>query len=224
MHFLLINLVILLFASSSIGPKCMVKIPAISQEYSGECRRGLAHGNGFANGRDIYQGNFRRGLPHGSGKYIWSNGDFYEGDWRNGKRHGHGTFFMAQIDSTFYGLWMNDEFKRMVDTLGVRTPDYRIHYQRNLTNIRFIRTGDGDKVLFTMREPSANRNISNLSTFGTSGSYINYTRHFGYEHAEFPFEGKISFLAPSKSGMVVYQIELFFEIFEPGIWEVHLNF
>lgn len=225
MSFFFTTILLLSFLSAgSPDLLCKVLLPGISEEYIGECRRGLAHGRGIASGKDLYQGEFRRGLPHGYGKYTWSNGDIYEGPWRRGEMHGYGTFTIAEKDSTFYGLWLRDDFKRIVDTTDIRVPDYRIHYRRNLTNVRFRRTGDGDRILFSLRDAGQGRRISGVNNFGSSGQEIYYASFFGFENAEFPFEGKISFTAPSRTGVVIYQIELHYEINKPGLWEIYLDF
>jgi hypothetical protein len=218
-------LIILPILGSPFRQTCNVLMPEIGEEYVGNCRRGLAHGKGIASGEDFYQGEFRRGFPHGAGTYTWSNGDTYEGAWRRGQMHGQGTFTIAENDSAFYGYWVNNEFKRLVDTTAVKQiPNYEIYYQRNLISTRFLRVIDGDKVLFTFRDQSANRRVRNIHTLGTSGNYISYGRFFGFENVTFPFEGKISFLAPSRTGEVVFQIDLFFKINQPGSWEVQLSF
>jgi hypothetical protein len=213
-----------IYSKAGNDEDCKVLMSQIADNYIGECRRGLAHGYGIATGEDFYQGQFRKGLPHGMGKYTWGNGDTYDGPWRKGEMHGYGEFTIAESDSSFYGLWMRDEFKRIIDTTAVDVPDYRIFYRRNLTNVRFRRTGDGDKVLFNVRDAGAGRRTMNMNLFGTSGKDIAYGSHFGFENVEFPFEGKISFTAPSRSGVVFYQIELHFEINQPGLWEIYLNF
>jgi hypothetical protein len=217
-------LIFVLPLSGFAQPDCKVLMEGISQVYDGDCRRNLAHGEGIARGIDYYEGEFRRGLPHGEGVYIWENGDTYAGDWRNGQRHGIGKFTIAEIDSSYIGQWKRDEFIRALDTLPKELASYEIYYRRNLTRTRFVRTGDGNKVLFNYSDAAGNRQISTLNTFGTSGFMINYSRHFGYENVEFPFEGKISFMAPSRTGMVIYQIELHFVINEPGLWEIYLGF
>jgi hypothetical protein len=203
---------------------CRVLKEEISYEYQGTCKRNLAHGTGIAKGIDYYEGQFQKGLPHGNGKYTWSNGDLYSGGWKRGKMHGIGEFTFAENDSTINGLWKNDKFIRIVDTTQKELPPYKIIYQRNLTRVRFVKTGSGNKVLYNLSDAAGNRRISSLNAFGTSGNYITYSRHFGYENVTFPFEGKISFMAPSNSGFVIYNIELFFVINEPGTWEIYLNF
>lgn len=213
-----------LFPYSLQSSDCKVLKPEISQTYEGKCRRNLAHGFGTARGEDYFEGQFRKGLPHGTGVYVWSNGDTYAGEFRNGMKHGLGRYTIAESDSAFVGLWNNDKFVRIVDLKEKEEPNYKIYYQRNLTRTRFARTGDGNKVLFSLADGGGNRPASAMNIFGTSGFQINYGRFFGFEDVTFPFEGRISFTAPSRSGLVVYQIELFFTINQPGIWEITLTY
>jgi hypothetical protein len=53
---------------------CKVLLPALSGNYEGGCKKGLADGKGKASGTDVYEGEFSKELPHGKGTYTWSNG------------------------------------------------------------------------------------------------------------------------------------------------------
>ncbi len=216
---------VLLFGSGKVHsqPECKVLMEEIADEYQGDCRRGLAHGIGIASGVDHYEGRFRRGLPHGAGKYTWKNGDVYSGRWRNGEKHGEGVFFDAEKDSTFAAVWRRGEIFRKLDSPDDKPP-YVVQYSRNVTRHRILRVGDGDRVFFAVGEPMRGRRISHLSVFGSSGNYIELRNMVGFENVAFPFQGKIVFYAPSRTGLVTYQIEFMFEINEPGNWEVILHF
>ena len=69
---------------------CKVLLESISGSYDGGCKDGLAHGRGFAEGKDKYKGRFRLGVPDGSGIYYFRNGDYYHGAFKNGKKNGKG--------------------------------------------------------------------------------------------------------------------------------------
>lgn len=214
-----ILLSVMFLQQSSNG--CKVISESISLSYEGECRRGFAHGFGIAEGSDRYEGDFKRGLPHGTGTYTWENGDIYKGEWCKGERHGRGVLINADKDTLARGIWKKDQFIRET-SLSSSKPAYLVRYQKNITRLRFVRVSDGNRVLIKLDEGSGARQISHLSVFGTSGQYISYPNMFGYEEVTFPFEGRIVFYGPSKTGYTTYLIELTFEINNPGNWEVHI--
>lgn len=76
-------------------PACKVSDPDIAEGYSGQCKSGLAEGEGKASGRDEYDGDFHNGQPHGLGTYRWGPTsdwptEIYQGSWDNGERTGFG--------------------------------------------------------------------------------------------------------------------------------------
>jgi len=54
--------------------ECKVLLPGLAGTYTGECKKGLADGEGVALGTDSYRGSFRKGLPDGEGPYTWATG------------------------------------------------------------------------------------------------------------------------------------------------------
>jgi hypothetical protein len=202
--------------------ECKVLMESISQSYEGKCRRGLAHGQGLATGIDRYEGMFSQGLPHGPGIYEWANGETYHGYWRRGVRHGPGVMVNQAGDTLAAGNWKNNVLKTRT---GVNeTPDYVVRFQKNITRLRFVRVSDGNKVFVKLDHGGGQRQISSLNTFGTSGTYLTRSNMFGYEEVTFPFEGRISFYGPSRTGYTIYLIELTYEINEPGNWEILLTY
>lgn len=194
---------------------CKVKVEALSGSYSGDCRRGLAHGQGFAEGVDQYQGRFRNGLPHGQGTYIWANGNYYQGQWRNGLRHGQGAFFF-EIDGEKVeqsGVWRNGEFIGETQKAGF-IPGHIINLKRYSVN----RTDDGNMVLVTYYTHNRITSPPRDYLFQiNSGSSIRVGQSAGFEDVIFPATINITY---THEGLVRVRFEA--TINEPGIWEIKL--
>ena len=93
---------------------CKVLASGISGSYDGSCKKGLADGEGKAQGTDQYTGSFKKGLPDGKGKYTWKSGNTYEGQWSKGEMDGKGVFSYKRAgkpDSVVAGVWNNNVFQ-----------------------------------------------------------------------------------------------------------------
>ena len=71
---------------------CKVIVPELQGTYTGKCKKGLAHGQGKAVGKDTYEGSFKKGYPHGNGTYTWSTGETYVGRWKMGESDSEGCY------------------------------------------------------------------------------------------------------------------------------------
>lgn len=91
---------------------CKVSDGDINREYRGECRNGLAHGKGWASGRDIFIGEFKDGKKHGSGIYLWGMGDRYEGTMVDDQRQGYGEYTTAKSGELRRGVWNAGKLER----------------------------------------------------------------------------------------------------------------
>ncbi|MDX2444451.1 MAG: hypothetical protein QNK30_11695, partial [Bacteroidales bacterium] len=162
-------------------------------DYQGECKKGLAHGQGEAFGRDHYTGEFKKGWPDGMGHYEWNNGDSYKGEWKKGERHGLGkfTFTISAKEIVLDGKWVNDEFVE-------RRKEYKVEERSNVTfNIR--RIGEGDKVSFwlpAIKDPK--KGIQNLVLNSSSGKEVRKGSIVGFENLSFPATLSISFFLENK--------------------------
>ncbi len=109
---LLIALIASLSFSSLFAQNCEVLKPELKGTYTGDCRRGKAHGQGKAVGIDTYVGNFKAGLPDGEGTYTWKNGNVYTGHFSKGFRDGQGSmkYEINGKDSTVTGFWKKDVY------------------------------------------------------------------------------------------------------------------
>lgn len=103
---------LLLLSASLHAQDCEVLNPDLKGSYTGDCKKGKAHGQGKAEGKDKYEGGFRNGLPDGNGIYTWANGNQYSGAWSKGKKEGKGkmTFKVNNRDSLVVGYWKKDVY------------------------------------------------------------------------------------------------------------------
>jgi hypothetical protein len=97
--FFLLSAMLILSSYKITAQECEVHVEAFNIEYTGDCRKGLAHGEGIARGTGVtYEGEFRKGYPHGKGTLIFDDGRIFEGEWKNGEIYGYGEF--TKLDGT----------------------------------------------------------------------------------------------------------------------------
>ncbi len=205
--------------SYSQNRDCKVNIPSISGTYSGECRKGLAHGEGTAQGTDKYAGHFRKGLPHGTGTYTWADGSYYEGHWKNGMKEGEGK--MANSDSTYTGIWKEDKY------VGKEiTPPYKVTRSLNVTRSSFHKSeGPYDAVrIKLMRNGVENVGIVSVDISYSSGEEYRDGSNYGIQQPVFPLDVRIRFTAMSSFGTARFDVFFDFTITEPGTWDVRVSY
>jgi hypothetical protein len=197
---------------------CGVLLPAISQSYSGDCKRGLADGTGQATGDDFYKGEFSKGLPEGKGIYIWKNGAKYEGEWKKGMRDGKGIYIhkFEGRDSILDGIWKEDKY------LGKKAlPPYVIEYRDGVGHISCVRTGDRPYVKYVFsRNGGISNNMNGLFLQGSSGTEFQSSNYCGFEYIDFPFHGSLRFSAPNNFYSAILRCEVRLTINQPGAWVV----
>ncbi len=206
---------------------CEVLLESIAGEYEGDCKKGLAHGQGTSVGKDTYTGGFKKGLPDGTGVYTFANGDVYEGNFDNGRMDGKGKKTYADIDlvqeGNFYdGEFIGDEEKPYV-TDNKTVSISRITYRRmdqlgNHITFKYTRQGKPVKV----------RGFSLQGSFGVMESQTDFENYVSVH--EFPFKGGITFSAlttRSTSGNIGtgdwIDANLEFRLLLQGDWEVEIE-
>ena len=106
--------------------------------WSGECKNGVAHGegtltwfqkgvkvetyngpmvNGYAEGRGrlvrgggVYVGEWKKSQQHGKGRFEDADGSWYQGEWEDGQPHGRGQM-LTPDGQLLKGYWNKGEFE-----------------------------------------------------------------------------------------------------------------
>jgi hypothetical protein len=93
---------------------CKVAAKNLEGDYKGDCKYGLANGQGEAKGIDRYVGSFKDGMPNGKGTYYYADTVYYKGNFQNGIKEGKGEMHYTRkgaSDSVIKGYWSTDVFR-----------------------------------------------------------------------------------------------------------------
>jgi len=110
---LIILSVFLLGMIGLYSQQCEVEKESLKGTYTGDCKKGKAHGKGKAVGAETYEGDFKSGLPDGQGTYTWNNKNVFSGKFSKGLREGKGTMIFKREgaqDSLIEGYWKKDMY------------------------------------------------------------------------------------------------------------------
>ncbi|MEL6537840.1 MAG: hypothetical protein AAFQ98_20640 [Bacteroidota bacterium] len=190
---------------------CGVNLEELAGTYKGDCRQGLAHGEGTAEGTHRYQGEWRKGFPHGVGLYTYTSGDTYKGAFDRGRRDGQGkmTFCDGEVKE---GIWVDDRF------VGNYAEAYEYIEKPESGNYELRRQGDEEN---RIEVELTNRGMAfdpqDLNFVASTGVPIRYTNRFGWEGVEFPCTIEVSYTVPSISGQ---RISFKVIVKEPGEWKM----
>ncbi len=216
----------LIFSQNKDGG-CKVLVKELQGEYTGDCKKGLANGQGTAKGINTYQGEFRKGYPHGEGKYIWDKDNYYEGSFKKGLRSGFGKQFsiIHGKDSITEGYW--DKNTYIGKNKNVRA--YNTISKMAIERVSYINKGSEDgtnqvMIQFSRAGVRSTRLLSDLTINGSSGTYINEQSRFYFKKTKIPFNCEIKFSALNKMGAQNVYYELKFELLREGNWEVTINY
>ncbi len=220
--FKLILLSALIVFSSDVKSQdsCIVLTSKLQGTYTGDCKKGLAHGEGTAIGIDTYMGEWKKGVPHGFGKYIWSTGESYEGEWKKGKKNGRGEYHILNNgkDSLITGIWEMGVYKGKERIKPQIIQNFNIDkYQIHEVNIY------QNRVLFDFRQNGArNISIENLKLISNNGTTSQSGSLVGFENIIFPVTIKVRYTTYNK--LHTQKVNAVFEItiFEPGDYRIDL--
>ena len=193
---------------------CKVLLENIATSYSGECRKGLAHGKGLAIGTDEYKGAFKKGYPHGNGTMT------YKGSWRKGKRSGNGTY-TTTVDGKEVvkkGLWKNDKY------VGKKkTKQYRVLNSTNVRSYTIRKVNDKEnKVTIEIWVNNEIRSIPR-DLNGDSGRYSELRDRAIFEDVTHPFTANLSYEISQLGSNYTLPIKFAFKILGPGNWLVSIS-
>ena len=117
--FLIFGLLSFCFSKAQdISQTCKVLSDKYKYGYRGECKNGLAHGQGEAKGKYHYIGEFKDGLPNGEGVIKYDAYQTFTGNFQDGYKEGKGEFvYKMKVendtilkDSVVKGYWCNDNY------------------------------------------------------------------------------------------------------------------
>ena len=200
--------------------ECEVVKEGINDIYKGECKKGVAHGDGVSEGSlGKYEGSFKKGFPHGQGKLTYSEGVYYEGEWKFGDRDGEGKMIFSP-DSIQDGYWEDDLF------IGKYKYPYKITSTYGPIRVSLKKMSDsGERVdiVFMRNGQRTMSDVTSLNCQGDSGSYQE-GQFLGYTGVTFPFIGKVDGTVNNVLRTAQNLITLKYEIYEPGIWQVVIHY
>ncbi|MCX6301791.1 MAG: hypothetical protein NTW82_06380 [Bacteroidia bacterium] len=218
-HVFTVILVFLGITGYSQDTDCKVNMPSISGKYTGECKKGLAHGQGDSQGIDRYSGSFRYGLPQGIGTYTWADGSSYEGHWNKGMKDGGGK--MVTRDSTYTGIWNEDKYigKEIISP-------YKIDRSQNVTKYTFFKSKSTYNVIrirFFQGAVEAG-GLKSVDIAYTSGEQFHDGTVYGIQNPTFPIDVRVKFIADNSFGQAQFEGSFDFTINEPGAWDVRISY
>lgn len=211
---------------------CKVLLKEIQEQYNGECKKGLAHGEGAAKGIDTYIGSFKKGFPHGYGVYTYNNGSNYIGNFTKGKKDGYGLYNRLSEEGHLtqeYGLWLADSLivyndpkalYRVRERRGVKLIDPELTRDVSLKNeiwINFQTNGVPDKsVVLTKAE------ISSGHVLDTEDRSLNTLVAFS-DIEEFPVTFRLEYQIRKTTHFEMVNCVVEVTLFTGGRWDIDIN-
>jgi len=206
----LLNLIFVLSLNLHAQDECKVLSNALEGEYTGDCKKGLAHGNGEVKGIDTYKGEFKKGLPQGTGTYLWKNGNSYEGDFKDGMKDGKGKLVYKkenQADSIVTGYWKKDEY------VGLTLMGYEIISKSGTISLIMVRyKAPGPEYIEI-------QGIDRPVDLNANPSFYPFDKM--YKNVDFPVMVKLKGKSTKPNSVADLDFEIFFE--KPGYWVVTIE-
>ncbi|MCB0824463.1 MAG: hypothetical protein KDC09_17330 [Bacteroidales bacterium] len=199
---------------------CAVLKEEISGTYEGDCKKGLADGEGKASGIDQYEGEFKKGFPHGQGTYVWKSGDTYTGGWKKGEMSGKGTMHIVSgdRDTTYTGIWNQDEYE------GPEVKKPQIRQNVGVDRYSFNRVAEGNRLLVNIyMNGMPNTSATNFTINTSSGIQSKRSNTYIFEEVSFPVECILRYKTWNKLHTAEHDVIFNFVIDQEGEWEVDIH-
>jgi len=225
----------LLFAFTTIAftqYDCKVLVEKLQGQYNGECKKGLAHGEGSAQGIDSYVGTFRKGLPNGFGVYTYKNGSNYIGKFKKGLKDGYGLKNIITESGDVvqdYGLWIADSLIIQDDLRAL----FKVNISKGITVVspglkRDITIKNQVWINFQMDGAPMksvvidNAEISDGKRINTKERSLNSLVAFE-DIKEFPVTIKLQYQVDKPDKLTPVDCSFEIMLFTAGRWEINLN-
>ena len=217
-----------LFILHSYGQdnECKVLLNGLDEQYSGECKKGLAHGEGKAEGSlGKYEGKFKKGFPNGQGRLDYNEtiaeGAYYVGSWQKGERDGEGTYYHSK-DSITAGYWEDDDY------IGKYAYPYKVLSSQAVPRYKFTKTSvigtPNIQIQFKRQGVLTMSEIITLQVQASSGSESRLQNYVVIENVDFPFEGFLTLSVTNRMKANTYSASFSFVINEEADWIVTIDY
>jgi hypothetical protein len=187
--------------------------------YTGDLKKGVAHGKGKAVGKDTYKGDFKKGFPDGEGVYTfgedvilegveYSKGDTYEGSFDDGLFEGKGKMTYSNTEKEIMeGYWIAGKYS------GITKDGYEVLEKQNIVRVVCQNNGSSqNNITISGLEDIVEVDDVNIEFDGRS-KYINLPS------SKFPFILNIKGTVPSTGARA--RLKIFIE--KPGIWSIDVE-
>jgi len=190
---------------------CKVKDKLLTKKYEGDCKKGLAHGQGKAWGNEnFYEGNFKKGRVHGEGTYTWNNGNVYKGSFVKGKFDGKGV--LTENNITKKGYFKKGKY------IGKYKRPYKIVSKRGIRTVNFIKQPqDFNEVEIKIYENGALIKPQ-IRITDTNNTFVEKSNNLVFKDVSFPLK-KVELFFTANS----FSYSLVFEIYQKGNWKVNIT-
>ena len=193
-------------------------------------QKGLAHGEGAAQGKDTYVGTFRKGYPNGFGVYTFLNGSSYVGNYKKGIIDGYGLYndnsegYIVQ----HYGLWVAGKLAIPNDARGLYKIDHFIGAKMIIPEVDRGNEYESQIFLEFTEKGVPTKTATIIEYEISSGDYVEniettMNREIQFTNIEkFPVKLKLKYLYKQVDWRN-QDCEFEVTLFVPGIWTIKLE-